>query len=90
MMDPTLDELIRLATDGAAFLGLTAAAAGTVIAGIYSIGRVWRRHELVNHYKDPYCADRLKVKPNIFNIRKIVNPEHKDKYWVRRDEKHKF
>lgn len=92
MVDPLLEELIEMATDGATFLGLTAAITGTVIAGAYSISRVCRRRELVKHYKDPCYEGRLKVKPNIFNIRRITStePRYKDKYWVKRDKKYEF
>lgn len=91
-MDPlTLDEIVSFVDDlfKTAPIYLGAAAATAVVGGtVYHVAeRINRRRYLADKYMEQYLEGHLKVKPNIFNIRRIVsnNPEYKDKYWVRRN-----
>ena len=82
----TLEEIIDTANTFGAMAVVGAGVVATAFLGLKAIGKISRRCDYVKHYKDPYYEDRLKVKPNIFNIRRIMNPEYKDKYWVRKEQ----
>ena len=86
IMDPlTLEELIETGKTFGAIAAIGGAFLATTAIGIASFAEIKRRYELVKHYKDSSYEGRLKVKPNLFNIRKIISndPEYKNKYWNR-------
>ena len=74
-------ELETLITPAGIVIGLSVVGTSAIFAGGILGIEVVERVSYVKEYKGDYEEGRLKVKPNFFNIKRIMNPEYASKYW---------
>ena len=79
-MEPeTLETLVK---EAGLVIGLSAVGLATILTTAITGLEIGSRLGYVREYRESYKKGLLRKKPNIFNIRKIMDPQYGDKYWV--------
>ena len=77
-----LETLETLAKGAGLIIGFSAASLLTVLVGAKTSLEIGSRLDYVREYGGSYERGLLRKKPNIFNIKRIMDPQYKDKYWA--------